>query len=145
MRNKTQVYLPIFSATLHGKKEELCPVCGVAKAAHSPRNIFFWRRGKGETTIKGTAEPPLTTTFLQGPRFFKPLYKGHFLLSPRWPVCREVQDTARSKRVITRLYLSLLENTSRTSATKLSTSGYSKHLSFSRIVPRSMGVVTNCK
>ena len=40
MRNKSQVYLPTFSATLHGKKEELYPVCEVAKAAYSPRNNF---------------------------------------------------------------------------------------------------------
>ena len=45
----------------------------------------------------------------------------------------------------TSLYLSLFENTSRTSATKLFTSGYCKLLSFSLMVPRSIGVVTSSK
>ena len=56
-------------------------------------------------------------------------------------------QTYRQKRsqLLTKLYLSLFENTSRTSALKLSTSTYSKLFSFSLMVPRSIGVETRSK
>ena len=71
MRNKSHVHLSIFSATLHGKKEELYPVCEVAKAAYSPRNIF------SEGEVREQLELKVQSNLHQRP----PFYNGHVF----WP------------------------------------------------------------
>ena len=60
--------------------------------------VSFGTSGRGNSMLSPTVEPPLTVISLQWPLFggqsihrlsFKPLYNGHVLLSPRWPLRRD--------------------------------------------------------